>query len=94
MTLFARIGAPTAATLGAIDLKGDAPTYRIVCNGAKGTMAIANLRADMFTYTPRPGTSGGDSFTFRVYDGQQDSNEATVTVHIATTFEFLPLVQR
>ncbi len=36
-----------------------------------------------FTYTPRPGFTGTDSFTFRAGDSQQASNLSTATITVA-----------
>jgi len=35
-----------------------------------------------FNYTPNAGVTGSDSFTYKVNDGTEDSNEATVTIEI------------
>ncbi|MBF0627152.1 MAG: tandem-95 repeat protein [Magnetococcales bacterium] len=69
-------------TLTATDSDGDALTYTIVTNGAKGTASITNVTTGAFTYTPRYGMTGTDSFTFKVNDGRDDSNVATVTINI------------
>ncbi|MBF0614928.1 MAG: tandem-95 repeat protein [Magnetococcales bacterium] len=64
------------------DGDGDALTYIIVTNGSKGTASITNATTGAFTYTPRYGMTGADSFTFKVNDGRADSNTATVTINI------------
>ena len=48
---------------------------------AHGT--LSNPGAGQPTYTPDPGYSGSDSFTFKANDGQADSNVATVTLTIS-----------
>ena len=68
--------------LTATDIEGDALTYSIVVNGSKGTALITNPATGAFTYTPDPNTTGSDSFTFKVNDGNDDSSIATVTVTI------------
>jgi ELWxxDGT repeat protein len=80
--------------LNAVDLEGDTLTYSIVANGAKGTATIVDPANGAFTYTPNPGASGGDSFTFQVSDGQHTSERATVDVTIAATVVYLPGVRR
>ena len=69
--------------LSASDADGDALIYSIVSNGGKGTAVITNAVTGDYTYTPNPGATGSDSFTFNVNDGQVDSNIATITVNLA-----------
>ncbi len=70
-------------TLTASDIDGDALTYSIVSNGAKGTATITNAGTGTFSYQPSKDLNGTDTFTFKVNDGNADSNIATVTVTIA-----------
>ncbi|MBF0367885.1 MAG: S-layer homology domain-containing protein [Magnetococcales bacterium] len=74
----------TAATgtLIASDADSDSLTYSIVSQGNLGTAAITDDSSGAFTYTPNTDASGSDSFTFKVNDGTEDSNTATVTVTI------------
>ncbi|HZE96062.1 MAG TPA: Ig-like domain-containing protein [Planctomycetota bacterium] len=65
--------------LSAADVDGDALAFVIVSNGAKGTVV---LNGGVATYTPNANANGTDSFTFKVNDGQYDSNVATVVVTI------------
>ena len=46
-----------------------------------GVVAIAQNGA--FTYTPNPGFSGADSFSYRANDGSVESNIATVSLNVA-----------
>ena len=66
-------------TLSASDPDGNALTYQIMTGPSKGTLSGSppNL-----TYTPAPGVSGTDSFTFRANDGALDSNTATVSIMV------------
>ncbi|MEN8258461.1 MAG: Ig-like domain-containing protein, partial [Thermodesulfobacteriota bacterium] len=73
---------PTSAALMAADIEGDPLTYAIVANGTLGTAVISDPASGAFTYTPRAGTSGTDSFTFKANDGTADSNVGTITVTI------------
>ncbi|MDR0777340.1 MAG: tandem-95 repeat protein, partial [Azonexus sp.] len=65
----------------ASDVEGDVLNARIIDGPTHGTLTV---NADgSFTYTPEPDYFGNDHFTYRVNDGQDDSNIATVslTVH-------------
>lgn len=67
-------------TLTATDADADPLTYSIVSGPAHGSLgAISGNRT---TYTPAPGYSGADSFTFKANDGQADSNVATVSITV------------
>ena len=52
-------------------------TYTIVAQPSKGTLSGA---APNLTYTPSSNQSGSDSFSFKVNDGDVDSNVDTATV--------------
>src|SRR5207253_2694926 len=69
---------PVSGVLNASDVDGDALTYNLVTNGTKGTATITNAATGAFTYTPTADANGSDAFTFKVNDGQTDSNVATV----------------
>jgi YVTN family beta-propeller protein len=68
-----------AITLTALDAEGDPLIYSIVAGPSHGTLSgtPSNL-----TYTPASGYSGADSFTFKVNDGNADSNTATVSIKV------------
>jgi VCBS repeat-containing protein len=52
----------------------------LVTGPANGTLT---LNSDgTFTYSPNPNFSGTDSFTYKVNDGELDSNTATVTLNV------------
>ncbi|RNB85850.1 hypothetical protein EDM56_17780 [Brevibacillus fluminis] len=72
--------------LTATDEDGDVLTYAIVTNGTKGSGAL-NGTTKEFTYTPNPGASGTDAFTFKANDGTTDSNIATVTIQIQSAVQ-------
>ena len=62
------------------DPNSDQLTALLDTNPSNG---IVLLNSDgSFTYTPNTGFSGTDSFTYHAYDGELDSNSATVTVTI------------
>src|SRR5204863_234717 len=48
----------------------------------KGTVSITNTANGAFTFTPSLHMTGSDSFTFKLNDGQTDSNNATVSITI------------
>ena len=62
------------------DPESDPLTVSSVTQGANGGVAI-NPDGTV-TYTPDPGYSGGDSFTYSVSDGQGGTSTATVTVSV------------
>lgn len=66
-------------TLNASDPDGDALTYTIVTPPAHGKLSGT---APDLTYTPDKDYPGDDSFTYKVNDGSEDSNIATVSIDI------------
>ena len=77
--------------LVATDPDGAALTYSIVSNGSSGTAVITNSSTGAFTYTPAANSIGDvDSFSFKVNNGSQDSNTATVTVAIVGPDGIIP----
>src|SRR5262249_28623845 len=67
---------PKPIVLSGDDVDGDNLTFAIVTQPGHGSLSGT---APNLTYTPANGYSGADSFTFRVNDGQADSNTATVS---------------
>jgi len=65
--------------LPARDPDGDPLTY-IIVNDDAGAAVITDANTGAFTYTPN--TSGTRTFTYKVNDGIDDSNIATVTVEV------------
>ena len=72
---------PCTGTLSAVDNEGDAFTFHIVEQPAKGTVALGENGT--FVYTPAAGKTGRDSFTYAATDtaGNQ-SAPAAVSVTI------------
>jgi hypothetical protein len=62
------------------DVDGDALTFAVVGGPSHGTLSGT---APNLVYTPAANYFGGDSFTFKVNDGQVDSAAATVTLTVA-----------
>lgn len=71
-----------SGNLLASDADNDVLTYTLVSDGSLGSVVITGSTTGAFIYSPLPEASGSDSFTFKVNDGQADSNIATVTVEI------------
>ena len=61
-------------------------TASILANPSHGTLSTIDQSSGKVTYTPQPGYTGSDSFTFKVNDGKQDSNNTgTVSISIGGT---------
>ena len=67
-------------TLSASDPDGNPLTYTVLSTPAHGTLSGV---APSLIYQPAGNYSGADSFTFRVNDGQVNSNVATVSITVA-----------
>lgn len=70
-------GLPVSIPLIASDADGDPLILRVVSQPAHGTAGLAGTTA---TYYPDRDYQGSDSFTFAAWDGDTDSNLATVVV--------------
>ena len=71
-----------SGNLSATDADGDGLVFSIVSAAAKGMVTINDAALGLFTYVPDENVNGTDSFTFKVNDGETDSNTATVFVTI------------
>ncbi|MCP4111553.1 MAG: tandem-95 repeat protein [Desulfobacteraceae bacterium] len=67
-------------TLSSDDADGDTLTFIIVEHAQKGLVKIS--QTGEFTYTPNENKNGTDTFTFKVSDGQIDSDTASVTITV------------
>jgi hypothetical protein len=65
-----------------VDPDQDPLLVSVIAQPAHGTLNLTPATG-FFSYTPHPGYHGVDSFTYRVNDGFDDSNVATVTFNIA-----------
>ncbi len=74
-----RVNVPVSFTLTGSDPDDDPITFAVSSNPLHG---ILSGTAPDLIYTPNPGFSGVDSFTFKTNDGLLDSNTATVTIHV------------
>ncbi len=72
---------PKSGTVTASDPNGNPLSFSVASNPAHGSLS---MQADgRFTYTPAPGYSGSDSFTFQVSDGRGGTATGTVSIRIA-----------
>ena len=69
-------------TLIAVDVDGNPLTYAVIKAPRRGTITAVEPSTGAFTYTPRPGFTGSDSFTFRASDGSATSMTATVSITV------------
>lgn len=68
-------------TLVGSDVDGDDLTYSIVDSPPNGILGA--ISSDRIIYTPNTDYLGSDSFTFRVNDGELDSNTATISITVS-----------
>lgn len=66
-------------TLSGTDVDGDPLSYVVVTGPSKGSLSGT---APNLTYRPNANLTGGDSFTYRVFDGALNSATATVSITI------------
>jgi Big-like domain-containing protein/calcineurin-like phosphoesterase family protein len=71
-------GSSTTITMAAGDPGGESLTYSIVTPPSHGSLGA--ISGNHVGYTPNPGYSGPDSFTFKASDGSLDSNVATISL--------------
>lgn len=74
-------------TLGASDADSHPLTYAIVAAPLHGS--VGNVSGNEVTYTPAAGYRGSDSFTFKVNDGADNSNVATVSITVNETLSLV-----
>ncbi len=82
-SLTTRVNVDRAGMLSATDPDGDPIRFSIVTAPSHGTIVITDTATGAYVYTPNPGYSGTDSFTFRANDGIFDSAPGTVSVVVA-----------
>jgi predicted MPP superfamily phosphohydrolase len=71
-----------AITLTASDAEGNNLSYTVLTQPSHGSLTGT---APSLTYTPSSGYTGPDNFTFKVNDGQVDSNTATISLSVSDT---------
>ena len=83
LTITTYRGIPYSAQFVASDGEGEDLTFALMDEPRKGTVSIDGVN---FTYTPKEGATGGDSFTYTATDSTgKTSLPATVTVTIQKT---------
>ena len=68
------------------DPEGSTLSASVVTQPANGTLSNFNSSTGTFTYTPSTSYVGLDSFTYKVSDGTDDSNVATVSIAVGGNF--------
>jgi hypothetical protein len=79
----ASMGAGAAHVQVALHCSGPALTYTIVSGPAHGTLGAIDQTGGTVTYTPNPGFSGQDSFTYGATNVAGPSNAVAVTISVA-----------
>ncbi|NVJ58804.1 MAG: tandem-95 repeat protein [Gammaproteobacteria bacterium] len=83
-------GEPINLFVTATDIDNDPLTYQIVTPPSNGTISGTG---PSFTYTPDPGFSGTDTFTYVANDGEENSNEAVVIITVNEVANTPPIVE-
>ncbi|KPA15382.1 outer membrane adhesin-like protein, partial [Candidatus Magnetomorum sp. HK-1] len=73
---------PAYGKLEADDIDGDTLTYQIIKNGEKGTLTLTNPSTGNIVYLPNQNEFGEDTIQFAVFDGNLQSNTATLSLII------------
>ncbi|GIP23435.1 S-layer homology domain-containing protein [Paenibacillus sp. J22TS3] len=76
-------GTEYSGTLSASDIDGDSLTYEIVKPPAKGKLTLTDASKGTFKLTFTADDYGSYTFTYRVTDGKDYSNEASVTIEVS-----------
>jgi large repetitive protein len=76
------VNTPVSGQVTATDVEGSTLTYLISMQPTKGNITAFNPATGAFTYTPKPGKTGLDSFKFKANDGIANSNAAKVEIRI------------
>lgn len=75
-------GAILNGTLSGADPNGDSLTFAIGTGPVSGSIVQSGTGDRDYEYTPNPGFTGTDSFTFTASDGSLSSNAATITINV------------
>jgi hypothetical protein len=80
---------PVSIALSGASPRGDVPlTFSIVTQPVYGTLSNFVPETRTVVYTPAPGFTGGDQFTFKVNDGVDESVLGTVSVFVQPLPDF------
>lgn len=88
MTLSTLENKPVSGKLSAGDVEGSPLSYILTNQAAKGKVTFSDVQGE-FTYAPFAGSTGQDSFSFQVSDGDLLSDTATVTVDLLPRVDIL-----
>ena len=77
-------GGTVSVTLTGSDEDGDALSFTVLSQPKNGTLTGT---APALTYSPKADYSGSDSFTYKVNDGEADSNVGTVSIEVKPEVE-------
>lgn len=75
-------GAQTSVTLSCAATYGGTPSYAIAAGPTHGTLGSINQATGQVTYTPNPGFSGSDSFTYTGANSYGASTATTVAITV------------
>jgi Tol biopolymer transport system component len=78
-------GVQGAGALLASDVDGDPLTFSLTSDPTLGTVVLTDASAGTFTYTPNPGATGYDTFTFTVSDAQSTATGLQMVFIVAGT---------
>ena len=73
------------------DAENDALSVVLVAHPSHGTLTASPDDPNAAIYTPDPGFKGTDSFTYRAFDGEAQSNLATVTITVGNVNNVAPV---
>jgi hypothetical protein len=76
-------GTPDSDTLTVSKINGASYTLNTDISTPNGTVKITNANG-AYTYTPRTGYTGADSFTYTISDGNGGTSTATVNIDVST----------
>ncbi|WP_240701276.1 MULTISPECIES: Ig-like domain-containing protein [unclassified Pseudoalteromonas] len=62
------------------DANDDSLVIELISQPENGNVQV---QGTIFTYTPSPNFNGNDTFTYRVFDGQLSSNDASVVINVS-----------
>lgn len=72
-----------SGSLSAVNKTSADITFLITQSPSKGNLVLDDVNSGAFTYTADSGTTGSDTFVFKVSNGTSESAVAVVTMHIS-----------